>query len=211
MIDVCHTADHRMSADLQKLIYPGIATENSPVIDFDVTGDTDIVGENRVAPHHAVVSNVHIGHEQIVAANSRQPAAGLGTAMQVRPFAQDIVIANLKPGFFAMKFLICGVFTDRTKLENSIVLANLCVARIMTWESITVPEPICTLGPMIVQGPIVTSESISALGSILALESIDIHLPLCTHNSHCTHQLFAYAGAAGKFVDAALVGDNFCR
>ncbi len=92
-----------------------------------MTGDTDIVGKNRVAPHYAVVSNVHIGHEQIIAANSRQPAAGLGAAMQVRPFAQDIVIANLKPGFFAMKFLICGVFTDRTKLENSIVLANLCV------------------------------------------------------------------------------------
>jgi hypothetical protein len=34
VIDMCHATDHRVSTDLEKLVYTSIAAKNGPVIDF---------------------------------------------------------------------------------------------------------------------------------------------------------------------------------
>jgi hypothetical protein len=71
------------------------------------------------------VANVHVGHQQVVAANTGVAAILHCTAMDSDAFAENIVIANGKRSGFAPILKVRGVFAKGTKLKNPIILAHL--------------------------------------------------------------------------------------
>jgi hypothetical protein len=45
-------------------------TQNHPIIDLDVTSELRVVGENRVVADQTVMSQMHIGHDPVVVADT---------------------------------------------------------------------------------------------------------------------------------------------
>ncbi len=113
-----------MRADLQELIDARVAAEHHPVSNFHMAGDADVVGENGMIPDDAVVRHVHIGHQQVVAANARVVAAHRCAPVQGTAFANDVVVADLQPGLLAGELLVSRVLTHGSELVDSVVLAD---------------------------------------------------------------------------------------
>ena len=73
-------ADERMPRDAAELMNPGKGADGRIVADLDVAGQRRRVGEDDPAADVGVVSDVGVGHEQVVVADPRDPAAAGGAA-----------------------------------------------------------------------------------------------------------------------------------
>src|SRR5690606_22264423 len=104
--NVRHAPNHRVCADAQELVYTGITAEDGPVIYLYVAGQTGVVGKHSVVANDAVVCNVHIGHKQVVAANTGISTTGAGTAVQCGTFTDNVVVADFEPGVFTGKLFV---------------------------------------------------------------------------------------------------------
>ena len=70
-----------MAADPHKLMIGRQATKDSKIVDLDMTGQGRTVGHHNMVADNAVMGNVGVGHEQVVAANHGLPVSGFGAAM----------------------------------------------------------------------------------------------------------------------------------
>ena len=73
----------------------------------------------------AIVGNVRVGQEQVVAADNRLTAAALGATVQGNEFTHHVAIPQPQERLLTMEFEILRLGSDRRKLENSVVLADL--------------------------------------------------------------------------------------
>ena len=119
-----HTPDHGVGANFQELVNANVASEDDPVCHLNMTGDADGIREYDVIPYLAVMGNMHIGHQQIIAADARYPAAATGAPVQGYTLANDIVITYLQPGLLTYILLVRRVFTYGTELIDLIIATD---------------------------------------------------------------------------------------
>lgn len=50
-------------------MYGYVAADNGPIADFDLSGERYAVGHDAVAAYHVVVGDMHVSHNQVVAAD----------------------------------------------------------------------------------------------------------------------------------------------
>ena len=70
------------------------------------------------------MGNVHVSHDEAMAADARDSAAAGRAAMQRDEFANGVVVADLQPGGLAFVFEILWRQADRGKRKNAIVRAQ---------------------------------------------------------------------------------------
>src|SRR5690606_23877275 len=70
LTDGAGTAYHAVVADAHELVYGRRSAQYGPVIDVDMTGQLNAVGDDRVIGDLAIVRNVHIGHDPVVVAHA---------------------------------------------------------------------------------------------------------------------------------------------
>ena len=91
---------------------------------MDMTSEGHIIRNNNVIAQHTVVGNVHISHKQIIAANTGDARVLYRAAMQSTAFANDVMVAYLKPCRLAVILHVLAGFAYRAKLEDMIITPN---------------------------------------------------------------------------------------
>ena len=93
-----HRADagEGVLADPHELVHAGVAAEDRPVAHLRVTRELGLVREDGVAPDHAVVRDVHVRHDPVVAADPRDTAALDGAQVERAVLADHVVVADLE-------------------------------------------------------------------------------------------------------------------
>ncbi len=77
-----------------------------------MAGKRRSVDENRVIAHHAIVADVRVGHDQVVAADASDAAALLRAAANRAKFAEIIAIADFERYPLAGKRQILRIATN---------------------------------------------------------------------------------------------------
>ena len=107
-------------------MHAGEATEHHVITELDMASYRAIIRQYRMVADYAIVRDVDVDHEQIAVANYGIAAATVvdGASVQGAGFADDVVVADNKPRFFAFVLLILAVFAHRAMLEYLIALAD---------------------------------------------------------------------------------------
>ena len=87
-------------------------------------GQCGRVRHNDVIPQLAVVTDMRVGHQEIVIADPRYPTAPLGAAMNIDIFTKDVVMADREKRIFTLEFEILGLKTDGRKRIKLVALAD---------------------------------------------------------------------------------------
>ena len=112
-------ADIRVASDAAELVHGAKGSDTRVIIDVDVPGERGSIRENRVTANDAIVGNVRIGHEQIVAADPRDSASLRRAAADRRKLTKVVCISHHKFGSLAVEFQILRIPADRAKrIEN---------------------------------------------------------------------------------------------
>src|SRR5690554_5231977 len=117
-----------MRTDFAKLMHQGKTTQNCPITNMYMARKCGVVNQNTVITKHAIVTNMHICHQQIVVADGGFMAILNGAAMDGDALTNNIVITDYQTSRFAFVFQVRRVLTYCGKLKNLIVLANDCRA-----------------------------------------------------------------------------------
>ena len=97
------------------------------IINVDVPGKLGIVGEDGVIPDLAIVREMHISHHPVVVAETGDAGVLHGTEIERAEFADRIAIADFKPRGLPRILLVLRCCTDRRKLKDAVVAADLGV------------------------------------------------------------------------------------
>ena len=112
-----------MLADAYPLVHGCMTADNGPVAHLDLARERNAVGDHAVAAHHVVVSDVDIGHQQVVAAHhrlaARRRSAGDGHAL-----ADVVVIADLGGRILSLELQILRQAGDRGSRMDLAPLAD---------------------------------------------------------------------------------------
>ena len=95
-----------MLTDLAKLVDLGKAAEDGIVADLHMSGQAGVVGHDDVVPQHAVMGDVHIGHDPVVVADARDAGVLDGAAIDGAKFTDGVVVADDQLGVF-VRVLSC--------------------------------------------------------------------------------------------------------
>ena len=82
------------------------------------------IGHDDMVPENTVMGNMGIGHKKIVAADGRYPASRRGTSMNGNIFADLIVVADNKFGWFTLIVQILRRAAHRGKRADNITAAD---------------------------------------------------------------------------------------
>src|SRR5690606_25972626 len=115
---------HGPGADVAELMNSGVAAENDAIPHMHVAGDGRVVGHDDVVTDDAIMGDMYIGHQQVVAADGGHATVLHGAPMQGAAFANDIVVADDQPGRLTMVFLVLAILADGGELENPVALAD---------------------------------------------------------------------------------------
>src|SRR5258708_27819510 len=107
------SADVSVASNAAELVHRAEGSHIRIIIDNHVPGKRGAIRENGVAADNAIVSDVRIRHEQIVAADPRNAASLLGTAADRGKFSKPVFITNLKFRGLAAEFQILRIPADR--------------------------------------------------------------------------------------------------
>ena len=104
---------------------PEKAPDVRVVLDDHVAGERGAVAEDRLVADMAVVRHVRVGHEQVVIADARQPAAAGRAAMNRRELADDVAVADHQARPLAAELEILRNQPDRGHREDLVGVADL--------------------------------------------------------------------------------------
>ena len=109
---------------LAELVHQGEAAEDSPVTNLDMTGQGAIIDQHRIIADHTIVTDMNIGHQQIVITDG-----GLGPVLDRTPvdgdiFANSIVIADDEASGLITIFQIWRRLADTGELVDVVARAN---------------------------------------------------------------------------------------
>ncbi|MNR10881.1 hypothetical protein D3C85_1271540 [compost metagenome] len=113
---------------MAELVHAGKAAQDHPVTDVHVAGQRRVVGEDGVVADLAVVRQMDIGHDPVVVADAGHAAILRGADVEGAEFADGVVVADFQPCRLARVLLVLRHRTQRTELENAVVLANAGMA-----------------------------------------------------------------------------------
>ena len=76
-----HTPNHGVGANFKELVDAGVTSEDDPVCHLNMAGDADVIREYDVVTNLTVMGNMHIGHQQIIAADASYSTTTTGAPM----------------------------------------------------------------------------------------------------------------------------------
>ena len=106
--DYAIATDEGMTADAAELVDAAERADGRPILNFDVPGEGDGVGEDDVATNDAIMRDVHVGHEPVAIADLGECAAAFGAAVDGDEFADGVAVADAGDGGFALVLLVLG-------------------------------------------------------------------------------------------------------
>src|SRR5712692_1430416 len=107
--------DVGVAPDAAVLVHGTERAQAGVVFDRHVAGKRGAVGKDGVVAHAAIVCDVRIGHEEIVAADAGDAAALPGAAADGDELAEDVRIAGRELGALAAILQVLRVAADRAK------------------------------------------------------------------------------------------------
>ena len=117
-----HGSKKCVFAHAGELVHCGKPAQDNIVGQMHMTGKGGAVGHYDIVFHTAVVGHMGIRHQQVVVAYAGNPASAFGAAVQGRIFANGVVVAYFKPGFFSVEFEILR-FSAHTGIRMDVVVA----------------------------------------------------------------------------------------
>ena len=94
-------------------MYGYVAADNGPIADFDLSGERYAVGHDAVTAYHVVVGDMHVSHNQVVAADDGL-APGGGAPADGDVFADFVVVADFGRRFFTDELQVLRGAGDRS-------------------------------------------------------------------------------------------------
>src|SRR6185437_2867197 len=112
-------------AHARELVEQAERTDGSVIFDNDVTGELGAIDEDHVVADHAVVADVRVGHDEVVAADARDAAALYGAAVHRTELAEVIRVAHFELHTLAGVGEILGIASYDGEGMNMIVTTEL--------------------------------------------------------------------------------------
>src|SRR5690606_37836494 len=113
-----------VGADRDELVHQHVAGEDRPVPHHHMAGEGGIVDQDAVIAHHAIVTDVDVGHQQVVIADGGLAPILHGAAVDGDPLADDVVVADHQPRGFALVLEVRGVLPHGGKLVDAVMGAD---------------------------------------------------------------------------------------
>src|SRR5262252_7419801 len=104
-----------MRANAHELMQQAEGTDRGVVFDLNVTGELCTIDENGAVSDDAVMADVRVGHDELVAADPRDSAALDRAAMDGAVLAKFVRIANFEVNALAGVGQILGIAADHGK------------------------------------------------------------------------------------------------
>ena len=117
----CAAADKSIFSDAHKVMHRAQRSHRRPVFYYHVPSERRRVGHDYVIADLAIVRNVRIGHDQVVAAHASHASALCRGAVNGDVLADHVVIANLQSSGFALVGNVLRGKADRTKRIELII------------------------------------------------------------------------------------------
>lgn len=117
-----------VGAQPAELMDGGKATANNIVVDTHMAGQCGVIGKNNVIAHHAIVRDVHVGHDPVVVADAGNATFLGGTPINGAEFAKGIAVANFQFRWLAAVLFVLRILADRCELKDAVVAAYRCQA-----------------------------------------------------------------------------------
>src|SRR5690606_19517977 len=118
-----HAAE-AVGADTAILMHQSEAAQNRPIADAHMSRQRGVIDQNAMIANNAVVTNMHIGHQQIVVTYSGFAAILHSAAMNGDAFTNNVVIAHYQARWLTLVLEIRRVFAQRRKLVNAVMRTN---------------------------------------------------------------------------------------
>src|SRR5260370_33701014 len=113
-----------MRADANKMVHRTKRAHRGPFFHDDVASQSCGVGENHVVADYAVMSDMGVGHDERVIADSGQAAAFCGAAIDGDKFADGVVVADLEARGFVLIAQVWWGESDRGRRETAVARAD---------------------------------------------------------------------------------------
>src|SRR5712691_8108004 len=113
-----------MRPDRNELMRSRESAKDGVVPHAHVAGKRRDVGEDRMIADLAVVRDMDIGHDPIVAADPRHARVLHSTAIEGAKLSNGISVPDFERRRFAAVLLVLGRPTDRTESENTVLRAD---------------------------------------------------------------------------------------
>ena len=101
-----------------------LTADDGKVVDVHVTGEGHVVGDDDVVAHHAVVGHMHVGHEQVTAADARDALILHRPGRESAVFAHDVVVADFKVRLFALVLFVLRFAPHGSALEEAVAATD---------------------------------------------------------------------------------------
>ena len=114
-----------MGPDAGKLMNTGQAADNRVIFHMDMAGQIGRIDHNDMMTQLAVVSDMTIGHNQVMVAQDRDPNIRHCCPMDRDKFPNGIIISDHDPGGLPSELQVLGLNTDRSKLKDTASLTDI--------------------------------------------------------------------------------------
>ena len=115
--------EHNISPDVEELVEQTCCRNDGTVVDYHFSCKLRRVADDASVADDAVVSDVHILHQQVAVTYYRLTLRS-STATDGDVLANRIVIANFASGFLALELQILRLCRNRSTWENLVVVAQ---------------------------------------------------------------------------------------
>ncbi len=113
-------ADEGVGADLRKLMHGAQAAERHPISHLDMASQGGAVRKHCIAAHDAIVCDVRIRHEQIVAPDGGHALVVSRPPVDGAVLAEHIPVADLQPRRLALILLVLGRIPEGGKRKDAV-------------------------------------------------------------------------------------------
>ena len=113
-----------MRANLHKLVNHREATQNRPIAHMHMASQLGVIGKNGVVTHHAIVRQVHIGHQPVVVADAGHASVPGGTDVEGAELAHGVAVADHQLTGLTGIFFVLRNRAERVELEDAVVPAD---------------------------------------------------------------------------------------
>src|SRR2546427_772345 len=105
-----------------------ISRTGGPIPDRDMARELEGIGEDGVAADLAVMREMHVRHDPVVAADAGHSRVELGAAVDGDVLADDVAVADLDRRVLAGVFLVLRRRADRGEMEDAVAPADASTA-----------------------------------------------------------------------------------
>ena len=119
----CTTLEHDVSAYVEELVEQAGGRDDGAVVDDNLSGKFCRVTDDTTVAYHAVVSDVHILHQQI-AVTYDGLALRCSTSTDGDIFANGVVVANLTGCLFALELQVLWLCRDAGTRKDLVIVTQ---------------------------------------------------------------------------------------